>query len=208
MGTTGVKYDDWGWHVGGVFPADQPPENGMVHMAAYLAWIVRRGWHRAEYFEPKHIEAIERRAPGAALQAMEWSDGKLVDEVMSDEARRFSDYYYYADGYLADWERQFSAFGPYAVPDIPTTHERIEPILERRYEQWVRRGRPSAWKATAGDRATRLLRNILPYGILFATIGTVGVLGAVLGLRGFPWPLVQLAIVAGVIVLMARRGLL
>ena len=35
-----MKYDDAGWHVGGDFPDDLPPEAGATHIGMFAAWCM------------------------------------------------------------------------------------------------------------------------------------------------------------------------
>jgi hypothetical protein len=199
----GTKYDDAGWHIGGDFPPDQPEENGFVHMAAYLAWIARRGWLNPAVANPVDLQPALDREPGAAVRLMESMDGKLVDELMTDEAAQFSDYYY-ADGYLADWAAEFADLPAYGVSDIPRTHERIQRRLDTRYDEWVRMDRPRQWRQPRPERVASALHQIRFYLILFGAIALVALVGAVLDLRGFPWPLIQLAVVGIVLFLLVR----
>lgn len=202
----GTKYDDWGWHVGGEFPPHQPDENGLVHIAAYLVWVARRGWITPEFADDPDLVPALNREPGAAVRLMERWDGKLVDEAMTDEAARFSDYYY-ADGYLADWSVEFADFPEYGVTDIPRTHERIERILDKRYDDWVRNGRPPSWREPRPERLPGAIRQLRFYAVLVGTIAVVAAAGAVFNLRGFPWPLIQLAVVGIVLFLLIRADI-
>jgi hypothetical protein len=154
----GTKYDDWGWHIAADFPHDQPEENGLVHMAAYLVWVARRGWLKPEFADDPDLVPALNREPGAAAHLMKRWDGKLGDEEMIDEAARFSDYYY-ANGYLADWSVTF-ADSPDGVSDIPRTHERIERVLDERYDDWVRSGRPSTWREPHPERLPTAFKQI------------------------------------------------
>jgi hypothetical protein len=200
----GVKYDDWGWHIGGVFPDDQPPEHGMVHMAAYLAWIVRRGWYNPEFISGDDAQRIRAMEPGAAVRLMDMMDGKLVDELMNPEAKGFSDFYY--ERYLADWEAAFRDLPVYGVPDTSDTHNRATALIDRRYDDWVRRGRPAPRKPRFIDPRWRYLKVFVGYGLVLAAIAFVAIAGVVFDLRSFPWPLVQVALVLGVIGLVLWRG--
>lgn len=208
-GRSGTKYDDWGWHIGGDYPSGQPEEHGLVHMAAYFVWIARRGWLNPELFDPPppELQPALDHEPGAAIRLMEAMDGKLVDELMTEAAPQFSDYYY-ADGYLADWANAFADFPPYGVTDVRATHERIQPTLDARYEEWERNGRPTRWPHPGNPPPTEpvqgFLRQVRFYAVLFGTIIAVAVSGVVLNLRGFPWPLVQVAVVMLVLFLPIR----
>jgi hypothetical protein len=198
VGRRGTKYDDWGWHLGGVFPADQPDEHGLVHMAAYLAWIIRRGWYNPEFYNSDEVRAIEQREPGFAAHLMEWGDGKLVDELMTEEGVRFSDYYY-ADAYLTDWAIEFSDFPDYGVADVPDTHVRIGRVLDKRYDDWVRGGRPLNMGTSSASTPWGWAqhRHVVVLGaVVIVTVVAVAVASALLDLRRFPWPLIQLSVIA------------
>jgi len=52
------KYDDASWHAGGDFPSDLPYSQGGVHMAIFLAWLIRRGLYNPELFETADVEMV------------------------------------------------------------------------------------------------------------------------------------------------------
>lgn len=122
---------------------------------------------------------------------------------MADEAAQFSDYYY-TEGYLADWAAEFADLPPYGVRDAPATHERIQRRLDSRYDEWVRMGRPSQWREPRRDQVPSALHQVRTYVTLFGAIVLVALVGAVLDLQGFPWRLVQLAVVGTVLFMLVR----
>lgn len=187
----------------GAEDAGQPVEHGMVHMAMYWAWILRRGWFEPEFVTDDELERLRRHLPGSAVHAMDTSDGKLVSEPMSEEAVAFSDYYY--DRYLRDWAAEFKDFPAYGVPDTQANQQRAERMIERRYEEWLRRGRSASWRPSIADRLRAAARAIFPYAILMGAIVAVAGVSAALELRGFPWPFVQLGVVVVVLFLVIRH---
>jgi hypothetical protein len=142
-----MEYDLWRWHTEGKFPADQLPEQGYVHIGIYIAWlafhdmldpdwVARSGVKRA-------VAAIRERQDGVcALRDM--TDGRLSSDMLTAEGQDFTGAYYAPEyGYSSDWRRVFGRrANRYAVPEEWETYDRIEPLIELRYHQWVDAGRP------------------------------------------------------------------
>lgn len=147
-----VKYDDWGWHIGGVFPADQPQINGYTHIGMYLVWLLNHDLHNPDLLGPELTSRV-RSGQRTAHDLADETDGKLTSDVMSAEGRAFSDWYYSTEDplYLRDWAAAFSEQPEYTVGDSPLTYAKIERVIDRRFREWVRSGRPAA--PPAGERS-------------------------------------------------------
>ena len=141
-----MKYDDASWHYGGDFPADLEPSAGATHIGMFLAWCLLHGMEGSIHVEdfPVELAEIQRReiTPGAFL--IKVCDEKFTDEDLSEEGNAFAKFYYSGtDGpygqYLTDYEETFlgSRASLYEVEDTWKTFDRIAPLIDRRYRDWM-----------------------------------------------------------------------
>ncbi|WP_368865414.1 DUF7832 domain-containing protein [Stenotrophomonas maltophilia] len=137
-----MKYDDASWHSGGDFPADLPAEAGATHIGMYLAWLLLQGMANEELAEDaeEDLQALRERRTTPGRFLLEYSDGKFVDDLISDEANTFTAAYYdLEDGqYLEDYEEQLGADVPdlYHVADTWENFDRLAPVIARRFAAW------------------------------------------------------------------------
>jgi hypothetical protein len=142
-----VEYDLWRWHTEGVFPKDQPPEQGYVHIGMFLTWLVDLDMVDPDWIARSGVEdAVEairgRRETPCAMR--DTTEGRLASDMLTDEGRAFTGAYYAPEyGYARDWRRVFGRRADrYAVPDDWEAYDRIGPRIERRYREWIAAGRP------------------------------------------------------------------
>lgn len=142
-----TEYDDWKLHIQGAFPKDRLPEQGYVHIGLYVAWLIgkdlldpdwvaRSGVRRA-------VEAIKDRSDSAcALRDM--TEGRLASDMLSAQGAAFTGAYYAPEyGYARDYRRVFGRRADrYDVPDDWESYDRLAPVLERRYAEWIDGGVP------------------------------------------------------------------
>jgi hypothetical protein len=142
-----IEYDLWRWHTEGTFPADQSPEQGYVHIGMFVVWLVDAGMLDPEWAAGPDVSAavasIHSRA-GSPCALRDITDGRLAADMLGTEGQAFTGAYYAPEyGYVRDWNRVFGrAAARYAVPGDWETYDRIGPVIERRYHEWVRAGRP------------------------------------------------------------------
>ena len=139
--------DDWRWHVEGQFPAGQAPEQGYVHIGVFTAWLIGRGlldagWVAEAGLVTQVIDLAQRRVAPCAL--LEPTSGRLVRAMLGADGAAFSGAYYAPQyGYPSDWRHVFGrAADRYDVPGDWTTFDRIAPVIDGRYNNWTRGGRP------------------------------------------------------------------
>jgi hypothetical protein len=204
-----VKYDDWGWHTGGVFPADQPQINGFTHMGMYLVWIIKHDLHDPEVLGRTIADGV-KAGTITANDLADTIDGKLTADEMAPEGMAFSNWYYTGQSaYLSDWAATFSGRPEYTVTDTPATYGSIERVLDRRYVEWVKAGRPQGGAATiTSPQRMRMRRLVRRYSYLGLVAGVVlAVAGVLLRPAGEQGVLVGLGIVlviASTVVLIDR----
>jgi hypothetical protein len=179
------KYDDAGWHAGGDFPADLPYSQGGVHIAMFLAWVIRRGLYNPEAFETGEVE-MARQQTISVLGLLDQFDEKLVAEELSGEGNAFASYYYglpregVVTLYLNDYERTLGAGLPSLYHVAPTweNYAKLEPIIDQRYREWVASGRPTQPAGSQARVPASRLRNVLAWivGIVLFGFGALFVL--------------------------------
>jgi hypothetical protein len=142
-----MEYDDWKLHVQGDFPKDQLPEQGYVHIGLYVAWLIQRDLMDPEWIARSGVrrvaEAIrQRRETACALRDM--TAGRLASDMLSADGAAFTGAYYAPEyGYPRDYRRLFGRRADrYDVPDDWETYDRLAPLLDRRYAEWIAAGKP------------------------------------------------------------------
>ena len=133
MGSMARKYDDVGWHDGPAMAAGQPREHGFVHIGFYLAWLIKRGLQDPAAFPPDHVAAV-RDGSMTGPDLSDDVDGKLVDDVLSNEGRAFTQAAY--DAYLDAYADAFARDPEYGVEDTPVNAARAERILDEMFVRW------------------------------------------------------------------------
>ena len=146
-----VKYDDWGWHTGGVFPADQPQINGFTHIGMYLVWLIKHDLSNPELHDGREVSEV-KAGTITAHDLADAIDGKLTADDMAPEGKAFSDWYYSPEGnpaYLADWANTFRNQPNYTVGDTPDNYAKIERVIDARLEQWTAAGHDGSGSSAA-----------------------------------------------------------
>jgi len=118
-----VKYDGASWHKGGDFPAGQPEEYGGTHIALFLKWCFVQGWAGDMHVqgEPEAVAAVVDGSLSATDFFFEYCDGKLVDDMLSDDGNGFTSQCYGEKGlYLEDYAKHFGEL-MYLAPNQRTT---------------------------------------------------------------------------------------
>jgi hypothetical protein len=140
-----VKYDDASWHYEGNFPAEVPPENGATHIGMFLGWAIQRDLvgdlHRADEDTAFDLERIKNRHLRPRDFLLNWTDGKLSADDLNDEGNAFATSYY-QERYLADWADLFP--DNYRVDDSWENFDRVQAILDWRFDSWREGGEKTA----------------------------------------------------------------
>jgi hypothetical protein len=135
-----ASYDRIDWHLDSAIDAGQPEEQAFTHLGLYLAWLIRHDLQDLHAIPEEHVEAVKTgEMTGSDL--VDDIDGKLVSSVMSADGAAFSDACY--EAYLHEYAKLFDEVPEYGVEDGPETYERVEPLLDRMYAEWVASGRPA-----------------------------------------------------------------
>jgi hypothetical protein len=138
------KYDDAGWHSGGDFPRDLPPEAGATHIAMFFAWALLNALGSEEGLMMDRNELLsllhDRLLSPAQIFARA-SDDKFLSDDLNDEGNAFAvAYYENSNGYLADYGEILTENlpSPYHVNDSWETFDLLKPKLDSRLEEWRR----------------------------------------------------------------------
>ncbi len=131
------------WHYGGNYPPGLPPENAGTHIGIYLAWIIHRGLGSRTVMKhagPWYQRVLNREATGRELLYAAL-DEKFFAQLLSPEARAFTQAYYESNEYLNDSD---GALGGnletlYHVADTWDNYDRMASLLDTRFQEW--RGR-------------------------------------------------------------------
>src|SRR3954464_6387236 len=102
-----ANIDRPGWHYGGNYPPELPPENGGTHIGMYLAWIILRGLGSKELIQlasDTYNWVRNREVTGRDLIFTKL-DEKFFDHLLSDEGKAFTRSYYETNGYANDYDR-------------------------------------------------------------------------------------------------------
>ncbi len=137
-----MKYDDASWHSEGDFPADLPAEAGATHIGMFFAWLMLNGMGGSAMSggldAEIHLLADRTRTPGQFL--LEYADGKLVGDLLNQEANAFTlDYYDADDGqFLEDYEAILADDLPslYHVEDTWVNFDLLAAALQKRLMEW------------------------------------------------------------------------
>jgi len=148
MGSPKV-YDKAKWHYERDYPDALPESQAFVHIGIFLAWAINHNMYSEEFHNGfcEGIAALHhRQITGAKL--LQRADGVFADDMMNDEGNAFTRYYFRISdprgGYLSDYDGVFSPLYTtlYHVADTWESYEKIKPILDRRYQEWIGAGRP------------------------------------------------------------------
>jgi hypothetical protein len=146
-----VKYDDAGWHYGGSFPAELPPEAGATHIGMFAAWAMLNDLASEEALSEYGdlLEALKSRKMTPGQWFIQVFDEKFVSDDLSGEGNEFAAFYYGVPQpgpeplYLLDYQRLHSrATTLYHVEDSWQTYDKVAPVIEKRFKSWRAGKRP------------------------------------------------------------------
>jgi hypothetical protein len=175
----------------------------------YLVWIIKHDLHDAEFLGPDIADGV-KAGTITANDLADTIDGKLIADDMAPDGIAFSNWYYAGDStYLSDWAATFSGRPEYTVTDTPATYGSIERVIDRRYAEWVKAGRPQGRAATISSprrlRMRGMVRRYVYLGLVAgALLAVAGVLLRPAGLQGALVGLGIVLVVASTVVLIDR----
>ena len=144
-----MKYDDASWHFeADDFPQDLPEEASGVHIGMYFAWLINKDFLSEEYIEDGEEEIVDVKNRNiTGTNALFFCDGKLVDDLLNDEGNAFT-HAYYNSHYFEDYDNLFEEYETYRVEDTWANYDRLAPIIDKVYNQWLALGKPKKMAKT------------------------------------------------------------
>ena len=141
-----MKYDDASWHFEGDYPPGLPEENATTHIGMFFKWCICQNLYSEELAEDDEgeIKKVQSGEMTGAEFLLIW-DGKLVDDMLSEQGNLFAADYYASDDYLNDYCEVFSkkADGSgfeypslYHVEDAAENYDLMAKRIDERYRQW------------------------------------------------------------------------
>jgi hypothetical protein len=130
-----VKFDDVDWHQGGADEAGQPEENASTHIRILLTWLVRHDLLARNVLTPGQIADIRAGAMASRDVLLRRMDDKLLSDFMVGRGARFAADRY--DAYLAAYGEVFAAEPDYSVACDEAAYQRVEPVIERLWAEWL-----------------------------------------------------------------------
>jgi hypothetical protein len=147
----GDEYDKAEYHEGDDFPAGLSTQQTYVHIGMFLAWIIANDlYDRARFQDDRSaISLVKSRQMTGAAFCERVCDGALASDMLTEEGNAFARYYYRSGNtmpYIVDYAKVLGSGLPslYHVQDTWENYDRIRPVLDARYRDWVRAGRPAA----------------------------------------------------------------
>jgi len=134
-----VVYDKAKWHFGGDFPADLPIKQGYVHTGMFLTWVIRNDLYSDEFAreEEDSIRLVKTRLELATNLYKDAFDGVFDSDMLNEAGNKFAAAYYEGK-FVKDYEAAVAVDLPstYHVPDTWDTYDRLEPIIDARFQEW------------------------------------------------------------------------
>lgn len=140
-----MTYDRIDWHSGNNFPKELLPENGGTHIGMFIAWAIDNNLigllHREN--SKSSIQKVKNRELTGTQFLIKECDSKFWNEDLNEEGNKFANFYYAnKDGYgqyVDDYSIVFNNYETlYHVEDNWKNYNKIEPIITRRYKEWMR----------------------------------------------------------------------
>ncbi len=169
MARVSAKYDDVGYHLKG----DRTELAAAMHIGLFFAWAAERGLvgelHEKE--SPEELARLRAHSTTGPAYLCAHCDGRLSREDLSAAGNDFASAYY--EQYLSDLDAVLPAgcASPYELPNTWETYARVQPLLDKRWNEWLAGKR---WPSRE-DKAKR--RTSIPWGIVIAGLSAMLVSG-------------------------------
>jgi hypothetical protein len=116
-----------------------PEDSAFTHIGFMLAWLVVHDLADPEFLSAEIVRQLRERElfPN---DLSDFTDGKLMSDMLVPEGSAFLDAYY--SSYLADYASEFADLPQYGVPDDAEHQARIDKRIDGAYSRWIDAGRP------------------------------------------------------------------
>ena len=145
-----MKYDDASWHYESTpeGPEEERWNVAAAHIGVYLKWCLLKGWagelHTDDEFGTAALEKVRSAEMTGTEFFISHCDCKFTDEDLVEEGNDFTTYYYEGD-FASDVESLENG-KLLSSPEGDFDYSRLSELFDRRYEEWVSSGRPTAKK--------------------------------------------------------------
>lgn len=138
-------YDHISFHTEENYPANLPETNAAHHIGYYYAWAVSQDLHSPEAENLPQFEALQRGTISGAEFVLNQLKGGIDETCFNDLGNRFTQYYYNDDeegygNFLTDY---FLALGIedengfYHTENTPSIQQRLNPVFQTAFEEWL-----------------------------------------------------------------------
>lgn len=147
-----IVYDKAKYHRDSVEKKGLPEEQAEVHTAFYLGWLIDNDLYSEEFAtENREIVDEYKRRKTTAMAIYEWWDCCLVDDMISERGKVFSQYYFdFENGkYTADYMKTFNVNGDndfFTVEYTWDNYAKIRKVIDNRYNKWTKRQAKKWWE--------------------------------------------------------------
>ena len=136
-------YDKAKYHLGDVRKAGLAEEHAAHHLLYFVRWLLGKGLLAPELLDRSSAILAKQRTGEARLHdVLAWWDDGLLSDMLTDEGDRFARHYYELGkgAYAADYAQTLLRGEPtiYHVAWSEENWRRLEPVIERRWEEWKR----------------------------------------------------------------------
>lgn len=144
--TEPIVFDKAKWHIDGDFPKDLSSHQGYVHTGFFIGWLLKRDLFD-ELFKTENANGINQFLAHEITCVSffeEYMDGIFSSENLTDDAVRFTKYYYGLPSGEED-SRYINDLLDVLVLDLPTIYhvkdtwdnfETIQRVINQNYETW------------------------------------------------------------------------
>jgi hypothetical protein len=138
-----IKYDDASWHChGGAFPTDLPDAAAATHIAMFVVWALVSGLGGSRHVGElrQDLEQLKSRGITPVLYLLRACDGRFTVEDLNFQGNLFAASYF-GYRYLQDYDNTLGQNLPslYHVADLWENFDRLKPLLDRRFADWIRK---------------------------------------------------------------------
>ena len=137
-----MAFDKMEWHAC-TFPDSIPYENAGTHIGMYLAWLICNDYIQEDWLEEfsDAIDKVKNRDMTGRDLLVECLDETLPEDIVTEEALEFTGEYYdshYIDDYneALSEKQPDSEFAVYLHEDTWENYDKVEPVINRRFEEW------------------------------------------------------------------------
>ncbi len=135
-------YDKADYHLESVDKAGLPEEHASNHIVPMLRWLIENNL-MSEFFTTEGADPLSSYKNGGISihELLDWWDGCLVSEMLSDRGNAFAMHYFDYDqgAYLGDYQRilQGSLPSEFHVAYSDANYSKLQTSIDKHYKVWL-----------------------------------------------------------------------